>query len=192
MRHYFIEPIVFLWKHEFLGIFYLILCYLLILARGGLIPSNSFMDESLSTDTTKQTDHAIIMSTVHVPASELSSTKSAATTTQSTGGVCYPLVGCFNNHSPFNNADLQTPQSPRKVNTQFLLFTQESQVNPEFIAYDDDDQSIEGYRIDSSRWLRIIVHGFTNNRNSSWIEPMKNELIKLKNVSWIDIHLFSL
>lgn len=96
--------------------------------------------------------------------------------------VCYPLVGCFDNNEPFNNAALEVPQSPEFINTAFLFYSQESPTNPEFLAYDDDD-SIQKVPVNPSRWLRIIVHGFTNNRESVWMKKMKDELLKLTNVS---------
>jgi len=99
--------------------------------------------------------------------------------------VCYPVVGCFDNNDPFNNAALQVPQPPELIDTQFLLFTQEASIKPEFLFYNGDDQSIIESSLNSTRWLRIIVHGFTNNRDSIWIQPLKDELLKLKDVRTI-------
>ncbi len=95
--------------------------------------------------------------------------------------VCYPLVGCFDNNDPFNNAGLEVPQSPEIIDTAFLLFTQEAPTNPEFLSYNNDD-SIRNADIKPSRWLRIIVHGFTNNRTTPWISKLTTELLKLKYV----------
>lgn len=99
--------------------------------------------------------------------------------------VCYPVVGCFDNNSPFDNAARELPQTPEHINTQFLLFTQETPTSPEFLSYDGNDQSIENWNLNSSRWLRIIVHGFQNNRNSIWIKPLQDELLKLRDVRHI-------
>lgn len=96
--------------------------------------------------------------------------------------VCYDLVGCFDNNEPFNNAAFEVPQSPDFVNTAFLLFTQESPTNPEFISYTSDDETIKKSSVNPSRWLRIIIHGFQNNRDSVWIPKLQAELLKLKNV----------
>ena len=96
--------------------------------------------------------------------------------------ICYSLVGCFDNNDPFNNAGLEVPQSPELVDTAFLLFTQDSPTNPEFLSY-EDDSSILKADINPSRWLRIIIHGFTNNRDSVWMGKLKTELLKLKNVN---------
>ncbi|CAF0827221.1 unnamed protein product [Rotaria sordida] len=111
-----------------------------------------------------------------------SSTGPVANTT-----VCYPIVGCFDNNEPFNNAALEVPQSPEFINTGFLLFTQEAPTNPEIFSYDANDESIMKSSINPSRWLRIIVHGFQNNRESVWIAKLKTELLKLKNDEKSDV-----
>ncbi|CAF0926951.1 unnamed protein product [Adineta ricciae] len=101
--------------------------------------------------------------------------------------VCYPVIGCFDNNDPYNNAALEIPQAPELIDTHFLLFTQEAPTDPEFLSYDGNDQSIAGSKLNPSRWLRIIVHGFVNNRNSIWIRPMVDELLKLKNDELSDV-----
>ena len=97
--------------------------------------------------------------------------------------VCYPVVGCFDNHPPFDNAASEIPQAPELIDTHFLLFTQEAPTNPEILPYSVDDQVIKESSFNASRWLRIIVHGFINNRDSTWIKPLRDELLKLNNVS---------
>ena len=97
--------------------------------------------------------------------------------------VCYPVVGCFDNNPPYDNAALEVPQSPEVIDTHYVLFTQESPNNPEVLSYNIDDQVIKESSFNASRWLRIIVHGFINNRDSSWIKPLKDELLKLDKVS---------
>lgn len=96
--------------------------------------------------------------------------------------VCYPLLDCFDNNEPFNNAGFEVPQSPDFISTAFILFTQEAPNVPEFLDYDGSDESLTQSSINPSRWLRIIIHGFTNNRDSYWIKPLKNALISLTDV----------
>jgi hypothetical protein len=122
---------------------------------------------------------AISTNNIPVISSSNQNIKRQATSANTT--VCYPLVGCFDNNDPFNNAGLEVPQSPEIIDTAFLLFTQEAPTNPEFLSYNNDD-SIRNADIKPSRWLRIIVHGFTNNRTAPWISKLKTELLKLKNV----------
>ncbi|CAF0740905.1 unnamed protein product [Adineta steineri] len=101
--------------------------------------------------------------------------------------ICYPVVGCFDNNAPFTNAAFEIPQSPEFIDTQFLLFTQETPTNPEFLFYNGNDKSIVESNLNSSRWLRIIVHGFINNRDSIWIKPLKDELLTLKDNEISDV-----
>ncbi|CAF3266545.1 unnamed protein product [Rotaria sp. Silwood2] len=101
--------------------------------------------------------------------------------------VCYPVVGCFDNNPPFDNAGLSVPQNPSLINTQFLLFTHSAPTNPEFLQYNQNDSSIIKSRFSNSKWLRIIVHGFTNNRNSLWIPRLTEELLKLKDNEASDV-----
>jgi hypothetical protein len=108
--------------------------------------------------------------------------KRQTTPTRVNTTICYPVVGCFDNNDPFNNAGLEVPQSPEFVSTAFLLFTQESPTNPEDLSYDHDDESLRNSNINSSRWLRILIHGFTNNRESVWMKKLKDGLLQLKNV----------
>lgn len=96
--------------------------------------------------------------------------------------VCYDLLGCFDNNEPFNNAAFEVPQSPDFISTSFLLFTQEKLEDPEFISYNDTDDELIQSSVNPSRWLRIIIHGFTNNRDSVWIRPLRTELMKLTDV----------
>jgi hypothetical protein len=109
-------------------------------------------------------------------------TKRQTTPARANTTICYPIVGCFDNNDPFTNAAFEVPQSPEFISTGFLLFTQESPNLPEFLSYDDADATLISSSINPSRWLRIIIHGFTNNRDSVWIKPLRNELMKLTDV----------
>lgn len=102
--------------------------------------------------------------------------------------VCYPVVGCFDNYPPFDNAALEVPQDPSIVDTHFLLFTRTTPTQPDLLQYNKNDQSILNSKFNSSQWLRIIVHGFTNNRQSAWISRLTEELLKLKEVKYAHRH----
>ena len=96
--------------------------------------------------------------------------------------VCYPTLGCFDNQPPFDNAGGNVPEDPTLIDTHFLLFTKAKAKQPEILQYENNDKSITTSQFNNSNWLRIIVHGFTNNRDSSWIPHMIDELLKLKDV----------
>lgn len=156
---------------------YLLIPLLILSTDARIISSQHDANGPLTIDTLS-TDNV-----VHVPVISSNSGLSKRQTTAPVANttVCYPLVGCFDNNEPFNNAGFEVPQSPDFVQTAFLLFTQESPTNPEFLQY-DDDESILSANLNPSRYLRIIIHGFQNNRDSVWIPPLRNELLKLKNV----------
>ncbi|CAF0756734.1 unnamed protein product [Rotaria sordida] len=162
---------------------YLLITLLIKFIDARLIPSESVANEPLTIDAMPINNVPIV--------SEISTmnrlNKLSATSKQANTSVCYPVVGCFDNNEPYNNAGLEVPQSPEHIDTQFLLFTQEAPETPEFLFYDTNDQSIIDSRLNSSRWLRIIVHGFTNNRNSIWIKPLQDELLKLKDNELSDV-----
>ncbi|UJR21052.1 hypothetical protein I4U23_024152 [Adineta vaga] len=142
-----------------------------------LIPSQNLANKPLTIDSISVDNLPIRSANDAVLKRQVTSPLRAAANTT----VCYPLVGCFDNNEPFNNAGLEVPQSPEFVDTAFLFFTQETPTNPEFLFYDNDD-SIRNADINPSRWLRIIIHGFTNNRESVWMKKLKNELLKLTNI----------
>ncbi|CAF1041590.1 unnamed protein product [Rotaria sp. Silwood1] len=164
-------------------LYFLLIALCIIFVNGRLIQSESIVNEPLTID---------VISTNNVPILPQFSTINRAnispvTANKTNTSVCYPVVGCFDNNEPYNNAGLEVPQSPEHISTQFLLFTQEAPSTPEFLVYDSNDQSIIESNLNSSRWLRIIVHGFTNNRNSIWIKPLQDELLKLKDNELSDV-----
>ncbi|CAF3013108.1 unnamed protein product [Rotaria sp. Silwood2] len=165
------------------GLHYILIALCIIFIDARLIPSESVVDEPLTID---------VISTNNIPiVPEVSMMGRVnilpVTSKQANTSVCYPVLGCFDNNEPYNNAGLEVPQTPEHINTQFLLFTQEASTTPETLFYDGNDQSIIESSINPSRWLRIIVHGFTNNRNSIWIKPLQDELLKLKDNELSDV-----
>ncbi|CAF3377208.1 unnamed protein product [Rotaria socialis] len=166
-----------------LGIRYLLLGLFTISISARIIPLENVANEPLTIDIISTNNMPIVPAmptmdqAIQVPISPKLFHKS----------VCYPIVGCYDNKEPYNNAALEIPQSPEHIDTHFLLFTQETPTTPEFLSYDGNDQSIKESSINSSRWLRIIVHGFANNRNSIWIKPLQDELFKLKDKEFSDV-----
>jgi hypothetical protein len=152
---------------------------LAVLATGRLVPFQNVAEEPLLIQTIVVNDAPIVPTEAAMDGADRSLAVGA---TRVERKVCYPAVGCFDNHDPFDNAAQEVPQPPEHVNTQFLHFTQETPTNPEILSYDANDQSIQQLNVNSSRWLRIIVHGFGNNRDSPWMTPLKDELLKLRDV----------
>jgi pancreatic triacylglycerol lipase len=100
--------------------------------------------------------------------------------------VCYDKVGCFIDSAPFSGS-LQRPiavlpQSPQKINTNFVLFAEKS----------SQGESIKSENIpasfDSSLPTKFIVHEFFHDAQKPWVLKMKNALLNASraNVNTID------
>ena len=156
----------------------MIVCFPIII-NARLVSLRPASEESLAIKTIS-TDN--ILNIPIVVSSNRIGKRQATTPPRANTTVCYPIVGCFDNNEPFNNAGFEVPQSPDLISTAFILFTQEAPNIPELITYDGTDDSLIQSSINPSRWLRIIIHGFTNNRDSVWIKPFKNALLTLTDV----------
>ena len=98
--------------------------------------------------------------------------------------VCYNLAGgdgrtCFSNDPPFNNAGGNLPQSPRRVGTQFFLFTR------------NGEEQIYADRLANSAYLqnrqtKIIVHGYTDSV-VGWVEETASLLLDLADYNVIAV-----
>lgn len=171
----------------FKEIVFLLLVCIPILTNARLVPFRRGIDEPLTIDAIS-TNNIMRMPML---AAKDQAMKRQATPARANTTICYPVVGCFDNNDPFNNAAFEVPQSPDFVGTSFLLFTQESPNLAEFLSYGDTDEELINSSINPSRWLRIIIHGFTNNRDSTWIKPLRDELMKLTDVREEDSFLRS-
>lgn len=96
--------------------------------------------------------------------------------------VCYQLVGCFRDEGPFNYLDT-LPQAPDSIGTQFWLFTREMLATPEPLRYDDNGTSLHRSHFNSSRPVKIIVHGFGSSGHRAWVKQMTDNLLHVENVN---------
>ncbi|XP_067677583.1 pancreatic lipase-related protein 2-like [Haliotis asinina] len=96
--------------------------------------------------------------------------------------VCYPVVGCFSNSPPFDNAASVLPITPEALGTGFMLYTRKS-TGPE--DYDElnytDPSSVTASQFEPQKLTKIIVHGFANGGNTSWVQLMKDAFLKVGN-----------
>jgi hypothetical protein len=70
------------------------------------------------------------------------------------------------------------PCHPDDLNTAILLFTRKNQglENAQIVDYKTAD-SLEGTNFDRRKKLKIIIHGFQNNRTSTWLTEMANAIL---------------
>lgn len=86
--------------------------------------------------------------------------------------VCYDELGCFSTKHPFSNSEGHLPQSPETLNIRILLFTR-GQGEAGFDATDN-----VGQNFDQNKNIKMIIHGYFNNLNETWLNEMKNALLR--------------
>ncbi|XP_050402072.1 pancreatic lipase-related protein 2 [Patella vulgata] len=93
--------------------------------------------------------------------------------------ICYKELGCFDNFYPFNNADLDLPDSPKTIGTSMTLYTRQNRQNGtgQLLQYNNKDTIKHSY-FDGSKPTKIIIHGLANNLNTAWLHELKDELLK--------------
>ncbi|EDO39031.1 predicted protein, partial [Nematostella vectensis] len=102
----------------------------------------------------------------------------------STDTVCYGDYGCFSSAPPFDCLYMELPQTPLEIATSFTLFTPEMQagerLDPKRLA-----RNSTAFRGD--RKLVLIIHGFMQSGNVSWIRVMRDELLKREPMNVITV-----
>jgi hypothetical protein len=86
------------------------------------------------------------------------------------------LIGCFDNYPPFNNAGNYLPVSPDVLKTEFLLFTRKD--NEEQLIDYRNKETLKNSKYDANLPLKLVIHGFSNNRSTPWFRELKNMLLR--------------
>ena len=91
--------------------------------------------------------------------------------------ICFDeVVGCFSNKAPFNNTGNYLPVAPDVLKTEFLYFSRKNVEEEQSLSYSDLD-TIRNSNFDKDLPLKIIIHGFANNRSTPWVLQMKRALL---------------
>lgn len=98
--------------------------------------------------------------------------------------ICFEDVGCFSNSYPWNNAADFLPVPPDVIKTEFLLFNKKNNNQEEGLSY-TNLSIINGSSFDVSLPLKILVHGFTNNRSTPWLNKLKETILEVDKVNVI-------
>ncbi|KAM5322871.1 pancreatic triacylglycerol lipase [Glossophaga mutica] len=101
--------------------------------------------------------------------------------------LCFQRLGCFTDDAPWAGITARPlkilPWSPKKVNTRFLLYTNE---NPnsfqELVA---DPSTIEASNFKPDRKTRFIIHGFIDKGEGSWLANMCKNMFQVESVNCI-------
>ncbi|OQV24876.1 Pancreatic lipase-related protein 2 [Hypsibius exemplaris] len=80
--------------------------------------------------------------------------------------VCYEDLGCFSRMGNFSDY-LKLPITPEKMATEFHLFTEAHQTQPDFLDY-GNPTSIKASKFRKGEPVIIVVHGFGDSANASW------------------------
>ncbi len=69
------------------------------------------------------------------------------------------------------------PVTPELIGTEFLLYTRNNLKNEDYLDYKAEN-SLRASHFDNSVSLKILIHGFTHNKNTPWIVALKDEILK--------------
>ncbi|XP_054152604.1 pancreatic triacylglycerol lipase-like [Oppia nitens] len=95
--------------------------------------------------------------------------------------ITYPGIGHFTVNDfrdPVYRKTVLLPQSPQKIDTQFLLYTRDNQLFPAFIRL-GDQQAVRGSKFVAKKPTKFVIHGFVDNiLLGQWMHQLKDELLK--------------
>ncbi|CAN7993870.1 unnamed protein product [Ixodes hexagonus] len=91
--------------------------------------------------------------------------------------LCYDYVGCFSNGDRFT-VPTSFPDHPETVNTSLMLFSRTNIQDPVFLDYKSATREANITDLQLNKPLKIIVHGWRDNKYSAWIQDMKDALLK--------------
>ncbi|CAF0903028.1 unnamed protein product [Brachionus calyciflorus] len=101
--------------------------------------------------------------------------------------ICFNSLGCFIDSFPFKVFPQRPlawlPDYPRKISTQFLLFTRENPKEPISVNVTTIPENFNG-----TRPLKCVVHGFLDNALSDWLLEIKDNFLKLEDTNVILIN----
>ncbi|KAF6110776.1 pancreatic lipase [Phyllostomus discolor] len=101
--------------------------------------------------------------------------------------LCFQRLGCFSDDAPWAGIVERPlkilPWSPKKVNTRFLLYTNENPTTyQELVA---DSSTIEASNFKTDRKTRFIIHGFIDKGEESWLANMCKNMFQVESVNCI-------
>ncbi|KAK8758975.1 hypothetical protein V5799_003394 [Amblyomma americanum] len=106
---------------------------------------------------------------------------------------CYEGIGYFN---PENRTGLEIggPEDPEKIGTRFVFFPNRGSAGIE-VNHTTWGRYYETYKVDLAKPLFGITHGFTRDRDMTWMEDLKDALLNRVDcnvliVEWIDGAMF--
>ncbi|KAI4478386.1 hypothetical protein M0804_012040 [Polistes exclamans] len=99
------------------------------------------------------------------------------------GKICYDLVGCFADPPAAHLSFKRPPEHPNVIKTKFLLYTRSNRENPKIVTYADQSESLLESRLNVSKQLKVIIHGFKGSGNDNSLIRGINALLDLEDVN---------
>ncbi|XP_001368186.3 inactive pancreatic lipase-related protein 1 [Monodelphis domestica] len=102
--------------------------------------------------------------------------------------ICYSDLGCFPDDEPWGGTLVRPlkilPWSPEKINTRFLLYTNENP-NTFQLLNPSEPSTIEYSNFKTDRKTRFIIHGFIDKGEESWLLDMCKNMFEVEQVNCI-------
>ncbi|XP_034185022.1 pancreatic triacylglycerol lipase isoform X1 [Osmia lignaria lignaria] len=96
--------------------------------------------------------------------------------------ICYDLVGCFADPPPRLTLK-RPPEHPNVIQTRFLLYTRTRRESPDSLQYGDDFTSILHSRFNTSKPLKVIIHGYKGSGSDVGAILLVQALLNLEDTS---------
>ena len=98
--------------------------------------------------------------------------------------VCFDFEGCFSNEIPYTHTGDYLPMHPDDLQTAILLYTRKNSEleNANILDY-KNAASLQNTPFDRRLPLKIIIHGFGNNRTSPWITTLAKSILNKEEVN---------
>lgn len=71
------------------------------------------------------------------------------------------------------------PDDPEVIKTNFSLFTDEDPLFEQALSY-KEIRTIKNSKFNKNLPLKVIVHGYGDDKESEWLQNMKNTLLKVQ------------
>jgi pimeloyl-ACP methyl ester carboxylesterase len=91
--------------------------------------------------------------------------------------ICYDDFGCYEPRP----GSIILPDTPKKVNTTFFLYTRNNPIQSTTISPVNLDS------FDSTKPIKLIIHGFNDQAQNKWIINMTRELLKSEDMNVITV-----
>lgn len=87
-------------------------------------------------------------------------------------------LGSFSKDKPFTDFPLYAESDPDTIGLEFLLYDNESPDEATILQY-NNESSVRFSGFKRNYKLKVIVHGYGNDKNTPWLTDMKKEFFKV-------------